>query len=300
MKPAATNRMQAGIDATARTQPFAQQGAAIGSEIGDLQKKISGMEERASAELKGLDKPAPVQEFHPIAPKDASTFFAVMMALGALSGRSTMAPMTAAMNNMTAIMKGQKEGNDAMVASQAAQFDKNFKIATQKNKEYADEKKAILEKYHYDMAAAKDEMNFLSLKFGIAKGVAGADATNWKTAMQAQQNAERLRISMFGGAKAGWKPTNRFDEDGHEIYYNSMTMKEMPGNLIGIGGKERMATEKNVTQLEADMAKALGKPGISSKDVERIKASYAPLITAAKAKASGDEEETSDPLGIMK
>lgn len=44
------------------------------------------------------------------AEQDADSRSALIMAFGALAGRSTMQPNTSAMNNMTATMKGQREG----------------------------------------------------------------------------------------------------------------------------------------------------------------------------------------------
>ena len=285
MPGASQRQMQAGINSQARVAPFAAQGKDISSDLGALTSQIQGIQKGTDEQLRALGKDTPMPQFHPIQPKDASAFFGIMMALGALSGRSTMAPMTAAMNNMTAIMKAQKENNTGMLAAQSAEFDRNYKTALDKHKEYVEEKKSILEKYKYDMAAAKDEMFILRAKYGVAEGVHKAGETGYKDDLQASINAERTRIALFGGAKAGWKPTGKLDEQGHEIYYNGITREEKPGNMVGWSEKETAATGKSVADLQKAKAAAMAKVP------ERQRAAIAKIYDD-QIRAAGGEEPT--------
>ena len=287
MPGASKNAMQAAINSTARVAPFKAQAAGISSDIGALSQQIQSTQKSTDEELKALGKDTPLPQFHPIPPKDASKFFGMMMVLGALSGRSTMAPMTAAMNNMTAIMKAQKEHNTEMLAAQTAEFDRNYKTALDKHKEYVEEKKSILEKYKYDMAAAKDEMFILKAKYGVAEGVHKAGETGYKDDLQASINAERTRIALFGGAKAGWKPTGKLDEQGHEIYYNGITREEKPGNMVGWSEKETAATGKSVADLQKAKAAAMAKAP------EKQRAAIAKIYDD-QIRAAGGEEPAVD------
>jgi hypothetical protein len=73
--------------------------------------------------------------------------------------------MLAAMNNMTAAMKGWQEGDTARVKSELDSFDRNFKIAQVKRSGQIEERKAALEKYKGDIAGLELAEKQIALKY---------------------------------------------------------------------------------------------------------------------------------------
>lgn len=167
--------------------------ASVSQQAGALQQKMSGIQSQADKSMAEL-KPthSPDTTFHQLPPKDTSELAAVMMVLGALGGRSTMTPMTAALNNITAVMKGQHEGNQQMVDAQRKEFQMNFDNALKAHQQFMDEKQAILQKYHYDMAAAADELKTLQLQHGISDAVMKHNDTKTFHDQQAAAKAAKL------------------------------------------------------------------------------------------------------------
>ncbi len=71
----------------------------------------------------------PTKEELSIHPEQAQLLFPMMLSLAALAGKRTSEPMTAAMNNMTAVMKAQVEGNNEFVAHHEKQMMDSYKAA---------------------------------------------------------------------------------------------------------------------------------------------------------------------------
>ena len=199
LPPAINNQMQTALDSSAHAndpllaavpkmnQATTQYGQATQQAATERDKAIQGLGERPK-----------VPEYHEIPPKDATMFMSMMMALGALSGRSTAAPMTAAMNNMTGIMKAQKDNNQEMLAAQKEEFNRNVDAALAKAKEFAEKKQDILEKFNYNMGAADHELKLAELEFGQAEKVSSANRMSAKEQLDAISRFEKTRASVGG------------------------------------------------------------------------------------------------------
>ena len=156
--------------------------AAYKTGMDKYQTQAAGIQGAAAQRMGDVDKqmvPMP-GEFHPIPPKDASVFFSMMMVLGALGGKSSIAPMTAAMNNFSGIMKAQNDHNDEMLAAQKEQFKMNFDRAIEVNKQFVERKKQILQDANFDMARAEQPLKLLELEYGQAGDIAKASQTSVK------------------------------------------------------------------------------------------------------------------------
>lgn len=173
--------------------------------VTDTQQKMAGIQSSFDKQYAEVPKVAlPNTEFHPLPHKESSELFSLMMIIGALGGRTTHTPMTAAMNNMTGIMRGQHEKNDQMVADQRDQFKLNFDSGMAKYKGMMEEKRNILEKYHYDMAAAQGELNTWKLQHGISDEVAKASETQHHHMQQSMDAASKLASDLkIAGVRAG-------------------------------------------------------------------------------------------------
>lgn len=203
-KPPVKPTMKAGLDAVkAGPQPLTEGQVAQG--VTDTQQKMAGIQTAFDKDYAAVPKvDLPTAEFHPLPAKESSELFSLMMVIAVLGGRTTHTPMTAAMNNMTGIMKGQHEKNAAMVAEQKDQFRLNFDSGMAKYKGMMEEKRNILEKYHYDMAAAQGELNTWKLQHGVADAVAKADETHADHAAKSGAAAEKLANDLkLAGIRAG-------------------------------------------------------------------------------------------------
>lgn len=289
--PANMNAMQQAVNATA---PFAQQSA------GDI-ASIKALREKQAADSQGMQKElaavpeTQLPEFHQVQPKDASVFFGAMMALGALAGRSTMTPMTAAMNNMTGIMKAQKEGNAEMLAAQKAEFKTNLDAAIAKARQHAEQRKEILERHNYNMKEADHDLEMLRLEHGVGKDVDNAIRMKYKDIATAADRLQQRHQAMFGGGKASWKPTGKKDDEGHEIYYNAVTGEEKSGKMLGASEKEEAGVSKAVRDLQAKKAAALAKAPAKDRD-----ATSKIFDDQIRALQGGEAAVDNDPLGLMK
>lgn len=101
----------------------------------------------AEQQIKPMPQP-PTEAELAIHPKQASMFFPLMMALGALGGLNTRAPMTAAMNNMSAVMKGQMEGEQTLTKQHQDRLWKNYDAAMQAHENSIKDFKVALDKYN--------------------------------------------------------------------------------------------------------------------------------------------------------
>ena len=223
-------------------------------EAGAKEKQIYDQTRKQMAEK----KPVAIPEYHQIPPKDASTFFSMMMVLGALGGRSTMAPMTAAMNNMTGIMKAQNDHNDEMVAAQKEEFKRNFDHAMEVNKQMVEEKKQILENAKWNMAEAEAPLHDWELKYGVDERVAKSSAESFQHQMTA---GERLLASPV--AKALATPTVPKNIDAlAQRYLNGEPLTALTKGW----GTAAAATNQMIQQRGAELYKQ-DHPGSSDRDV---------------------------------
>lgn len=198
--PAATPQkpsIQNGLNSVGAGTPTPDQ---LSSQLMGFQKRIQSNQSEFDKQYAAIPEPQlPESEFHPLPPKESSTLFSLMMILGALGGRTTHTPMTAAMNNMTGIMRGQKEKNDQMVAAQKEQFQMNFKNGIEKAKMMLDEKQKILEKHKYDAASMQEEYNIFKLQHGIGDSVAKADMFNTAQQYKQLETMEKLSNALMLG-----------------------------------------------------------------------------------------------------
>lgn len=196
--------IKAGLTAVkAGPQPMTE--GEVSQGVIDTQQKMAGIQstfDKQYAEVPKVELPS--AEFHPLPPKESSELFSLLMVMSALGGRTTHTPFTAALNNMTGVMKGQKEKNDQMVAEQRDQFKLNFDSGMAKYKGMMEEKRNILEKYHYDMAAAQGELNTWKLQHGVTDAVHKADETNTNHMLQSHDRASKLANDLkIAGIRAG-------------------------------------------------------------------------------------------------
>jgi hypothetical protein len=161
-----------GTEIPSAPDALAQKQAAIESkynpQFSDIENRMKGSQQEMDSSLAAQKKvtPPPEMDFKPIL-KQMDGMTGLMLVLGALGGRNTMQPMTAALNNMAAVLTGVKEGNDEQIKAQKEQFDANYKQGMDRYKAFVEERNAIYEKHKGDLAGMRDEMNALNRKMGF-------------------------------------------------------------------------------------------------------------------------------------
>ena len=103
----------------------------------DIQKKTDDLGKMAET---GPEKVAlPENTARHLDQKQLSDSFSSFMALGALAGLLSKAPMTAALNNMTGAIKGVQEGDEQQYQQHYKEFQQNYQKAVDINKEKLEE-----------------------------------------------------------------------------------------------------------------------------------------------------------------
>lgn len=109
-------------------------------------------------------KPPSAQELA-IHPQQAQSFMPLMLALSAIGGFATRQPMVAALNNMSAVMKGQLEGDQAVTKHHEEQLWKNFDAGMAAHKASIEDLNQAYKKYE-DTGNLEDLRLELITKFG--------------------------------------------------------------------------------------------------------------------------------------
>lgn len=129
--------------------------------------------------------------------------FAAMTLLSVLGAKRTSAPMTAAMNNMTASMKGFMSGNQMERQSANQQMWENFDAAMQQHRASLERYKVELEKMYKDPKAQQQQLYMSLLEQGYDPKMAAEMSnpataariyeTNVKAMTHANEAADKVR-----------------------------------------------------------------------------------------------------------
>ena len=143
------DKLQAQADAA--TAPL-QQG------VLDASKSLS---EAASADADPKNNPAPLPPnlAKHLDPKVLSDTASAFMAVGALFGLLTRQPLTAALGNMTAAMKGVQEGDAAQYDRAMAEYKTNVEAAEKQAKAQIERRKQILDDKNLDLTGKLQALN---------------------------------------------------------------------------------------------------------------------------------------------
>lgn len=176
----------------------------------------------SALKAKGPDQvPLPENTARHIDPQQMTEAFSAFSALGALAGLLSKAPMTAALNNMTAAIKGVQEGDDAQYQRSYKEFQDNYKKAMDTNKArldeynriFSDTKMTLDEKMReIGLVAAKhgDELTRAEIANQTPKGVLDAIKAGQKATDNAQKQYD------------AWAAKNQEHEDKLQFHADSM------------------------------------------------------------------------------
>jgi len=175
------------------------------SKATDLLEKQKAMK---TPELGALPEYKPTK----IDPEEAKQAFQTLMTFSLIGGALTKQPMMAAMNNMTAALKGHMEGDKQRVDKEIKDFERNYKLAEGKRKAQLEEYNLAFSKNKNDLQAQMTEIELVAKKYGDEIGAQLAkkgDAkelmkhfdTLARTGQQAKATADRIATMGKGGSK---------------------------------------------------------------------------------------------------
>lgn len=131
-----------------------------------LQGKIAT--ERAAAE--GLKPPKPVNptefKYQGMSEQELGDSMKMMFTFAALGGLMTRAPMTAALNAFSGGVKGLVQGDQIVYQRSKDEFDRNFKVAIEKNAEARQEYQDAFAKHKGNMQDLMNEWTIIAKKHG--------------------------------------------------------------------------------------------------------------------------------------
>ena len=142
-----------------------RQEAATAPMMADASKTRSEILQIAETPPKTL--PLPVNAAKHVDQKELMNSAQVFMVLGALGGLFMRQPMTAALGNMTAAMKGVQEGDAQQYDRAMAEFKTNFDTAMKRNKQLLDERQQVLSDKSLSLTQKMNEIQMLNTKYGV-------------------------------------------------------------------------------------------------------------------------------------
>jgi len=160
-----------------------------------------------------------------IDPEQAKEAFQTMMAFSMIGGALTKQPMLAAMNNMTAALKGNMEGDKQRVDKEIKDFERNYKLAEGKRKTQLEDYNLAFSKNKNDLQAQMSEIELVAKKYGdeiatqlAKKGDAKGLMTHFDTLARSGQQAKATadRMSLLYSKEAGKKEEKEEQKKGIE------------------------------------------------------------------------------------
>lgn len=226
--------------------------------------------------------PLPENAAKHLDPKQLNDAASAFMTLGALAGLLSRQPMTAALNNMTAAMKGVQEGDAEQYDRSYKEFTTNYDKAMKTNKAMLDEKEKVLKDTQLSLTARMEQMRLIDVKYGnIGKDMKGSFDSRMKlfeAQRKATQHAEdqREKIDL----------AHERMTQARQMHEDSMALRrELSPNGSGGSGS---GLSDDARAMFADMQmRGIKPPDISGrKEVSREKVAVANLM-AAKYKQDG-------------
>lgn len=224
-----TQRAKLQAQADAQTAP-AQQG------VQDASKSLS---EAASADADPKNNPAPLPPnlAKHLDPKVLSDTASAFMAVGALFGLVMRQPLTAALGNMTAAMKGVQEGDADQYDRAMAEYKTNVDAAEKQAKSQLARRKEILDDKNLDLTA---KLNQLKIIEAAAGGPLRGLDSSFKTTMDVFKAQETAVKNMTEHNDKVLAAAERVQEHRDREQDVRMRMAEM--------GESRAAREANTIE----------------------------------------------------
>lgn len=199
--------------------------------LAPIEANIKTSEAAAPATPK-LDNVPDKFQFKDRSPEEQQDLNSTLLMFAVIGGAMSRQPLTAAMNAYAGAQEGMRQGKQDEYKKQMEEFDRNLKIAQDKNSQALEEYRAAMEKNKNDTANLMNDWNLVSTKYNDTVGAAQLQAHDANGMIQhieslakGQQQFEammaRMRQSDEKMERQGW--TVQQDKDGNLIRVNPGT-----------------------------------------------------------------------------
>ena len=225
----------------------------------------------------------PLGQFTQPQTEHLSAFSSMLMVMGAMAGRRTMAPATAALNNISGIMQGMHEGNLEAYNKNKSEFEANYKRAVDNYNDVVARRKEIMDISKGDLAVKDKMMHDFFLEQGIeAKFQKNQiDYTNGLNNMKAKMDEHKVQFDriMANVVNPQIKPTPAKTSDVTRLNIErDKELAKSPKNAAEINARfdKQIAALGGASAAPAAPAAApsapSGKPTPSQADIDYVKA----------------------------
>ena len=202
--------------------------------------------------------PLPQNMAQHLDPKALNEAASIWMTLGALGGLLTRQPMTAALGNMTAAMKGVHAGDAEQYDRAIGEFKTNFDAAMRTNKAMIDERDKIIRDKSLSLTAMSHALRQVDVKYGNETGRSKSDFMSQmkmidsmrktheqavragEVAMKAAAKVEAARAKHAAAPTGGTASGSNIQAEG------AMLATGMPINQVIPGGRYNFAHQNEV------------------------------------------------------
>jgi hypothetical protein len=218
-------------------------------------------------------------------PEQLSNQYSAFMALGALAGLLTRAPMTAALNNMTAAINGVQKGDLDQFDKNFKEWQTNYKVATDKNKAYLEEYNRVMDNKKLTLDEKTAQLKLIDLKYQNNSMIALHSKQNYgdtikafEAIRKAQENADKQAYEWARLKFERDKAKEAHDKDKKEFEHAQALEKRFVGEATKIKNQQNtiqqlrqtLATGNPASDAEArilftDLA---GKGRMTNKELE--------------------------------
>lgn len=275
--------------------------AGIEKTVNDFDAKAAAQQAKSDAEMAPLEAsarqaaqaldtkanspvetlPLPKNLAQHLDPKQLNEAASIWMTLGALGGLLSRQPMTAALGNMTAAMKGVHEGDAEQYDRATKEFNANFDKAMKANKALIDEKEKALKDTHLSLTARLELMRLASAKAGDQMGMVKGD-------FKSQMELHKARIDLYYKAEAAKREV---DKHADVLRHQRETMAQSERHFQALHGPGSIAIKHGAMALTPEQNEALfGENGAVTKgrlDPNKINSRTAGIFADAELKAPG-------------
>ena len=287
MQDVAAAHTKADAARQAQTQEFSPQVSAAGNQINQSY-------EQENAALKAQPQvQTPQDKFKP-ALNDMSSLGTILMVMGALAGRNTMQPMTAALNNMTGVMTGMKEGNEEQIKQQKEQFDANYKVGMDKYNSFVNERNEIHERYKGDRAQMQEHLQDLYRRMGMSEKEVDRLESNAMDLQKLASAAEEKNAAL----QARHEDMQLMAQTRQNVADTGAISRERNVD-VQVGARTDAQREKDVFTLKNEKTKALAKVKPGTPAYKQISAQFDAAIQEAQQAGGGTPSTSKDPLGLF-
>jgi hypothetical protein len=225
-------------------------------------------------------------------PPELTGLFFAMLALAALSGKTTGTPLTTALNSMSGLLEGMHTGNKEQYEAAYKTWAAETKKALAHNREMMDEYNKVLNNKRLSIQQVHDEIRMIGVRFGDEYTVRAIDDGQIKAVLEsakARQNLEAKireesrRVYQFDTQQAGMDRRQAVHENRADQRQEVGLDAKAEAAAVARASKADPAIKAILDQEKAEIAAAKA-AGMKEGQILKIKQKYDSKLTGLENK----------------